>query len=88
MAIQPKISSQIILSRTLNTINAWIAKATEIDSAFKQTNLVFSRGITSTKKKSNWKLRLHYSQPDNGYGEPMDIDVMNSHHENLRNMQS
>ena len=86
MAIQPKISSQIILTGAPTTINEWMTKAAEIDSAFKRTNSLFSRGITSGKKKSNWKPRLHYSQQNNDYREPMDIDVMNSHRENPRNM--
>jgi hypothetical protein len=60
LAVNPKISSQIILSGTPNTINRWMTKAAEIDLVIQRTNSLFSRGIQGggNGKKHMWKLKL------------------------------
>lgn len=82
MAIQPKTAQQIILAGTPATINAWMTKAAEVDSAFRRTNALFSKGISHGNgnnnrngKKKNWKPHF-YSSSGGGEssGEPMDID--------------
>jgi hypothetical protein len=77
-AINPKIASQIILSGAPNTINGWMTKAAEVDSAFRRTNLLFSRGIQGGNgKRQAWKPKLSGGSRNHDQGEPMDVDAMN-----------
>jgi hypothetical protein len=77
-AVNPKIALQIILSGAPNTINEWMTKAAEVDSAFRRMNLLFSRGIQGGNgKRQAWKLKLSGGSQNHDQGEPMDVDTIN-----------
>ena len=69
-ALNPKIAQQIIMNGDPETINAWMSRAAEIDSAYRRTNSLFSKGIQQ-KGRSTWKPRLHAREYNPGV--PMDI---------------
>jgi hypothetical protein len=75
-AVNPKISSQIIIQGQPATINEWMTKAAEMDSAFRRTNTLFAKGFQrDSGRKQAWKLRLVGSSRHHDMGEPMDIDA-------------
>ena len=75
-AIQPRLSSQIIIAGQPENINQWMTKAAEIDSAFRRTNSLFARGVQE-KQKQPWKPRFSSTRTSpSQYGEPMDIDSL------------
>ena len=69
-ALNPKIAQQIIVNGDPETINAWMSRAAEIDSAYRRTNSLFSKEIQQ-KGRSAWKPRLHAREYNPGV--PMDI---------------
>jgi hypothetical protein len=77
-AINPKISQQIIIAGAPATINGWMMKAAEIDSAFRRTNALFSKGISSHGNKKSWKPRFNGGITRSNDSDAMDIDAIQS----------
>ena len=69
MALNSEIAEKIILLGSPTTINEWMAKSAEVDSAYQRTRSLYGKGIQGYGKK-NWKPRLSQTEYR---GEPMDI---------------
>ncbi len=80
-AINPNVYRQIILNGTVpNTLDAYMLRASEIDRAFKLTNI--RSAFTNYKGKGNGKPNFRWqpsSSRSHGQGEPMDVDAMVTH---------
>jgi hypothetical protein len=82
-AIDPRITSQIVLNGAPETIEAWMTKAVEMDANQRRANSLFSKGIQQGNKnrykqgKPAWKPRLYWTNDHHDRGEPMDVDAIN-----------
>src|SRR6266571_1624354 len=80
-AINPNIYCQIILNGTVPvTLNTYMLRASEIDRAFKLTNI--RSALTNYKGKGNGKSNFSWqpsSSRSHNLGEPMDVDTMVTH---------
>jgi hypothetical protein len=75
-AIKMQIAQQIILAGAPKTINAWMSKAAEIDSAYRRSNHLFAKGLNRGpfhQKREPWKPK--FSRPTRD-PNAMDVDAV------------
>ena len=77
-AVNPKISTQIVLQGEPNTLDAWITKATEVASVLERTGLLFTRGIDRRHNQAPFKPQIKQEQRDlTTYdGKPTEVNAI------------
>jgi hypothetical protein len=74
-AINRQIAQQIIVAGTPNTLDRYMAKASELDNAFRRANRLFSNAITKGSNHRHKPKYYHSSYAkEEDQGGPMDID--------------